>query len=493
MKICLVATVHPSGRQLNEYAFHIARELQAHPDVELTVLADELTNYDFATDENGNPLNAPQQAELPGFDVIRCWDFNSLRTPVRLVNTIRRLKPDVVWFNLVFSSFATPDNPVAALAGLSAPALTRACGFFTHITLHHVLEHVDFAAAGVRQERLFRLGTDIATRALLRADSVSVLLPGYQRTLISKYGANNVLLGTHGTFASNPSPPDFTKRGNPDLRILAIGHWGTYKRLETLMEAFPLVLKKVPNAKLVVAGANHHTKAGYWEAIRAAQPDHLPIEFRGYVPEEDIPDLYQSTSALVMPYDSATGSSGPAHQACEYGVPIVCADIADLREMAVDEDMAVSFYQTGDAKDMAEQLITILTSPELQRRMAEHNYSAGVRMTMGCVIRNYLRWFELQQCKKANGSTRPVATNGLQSAGAIHRQASDRPPDQPLPSGISERNGDGTDLGTPLQVAADGDCLSDLVDSPIWNLPDVSRDGSPIDSYPSSPTFEGEC
>ena len=104
-------------------------------------------------------------------------------------------------------------------------------------------------------------------------------------------------LGTHGTFASVPTPPDFSRRGNPDKRILAIGHWGTYKRLETLMEAFPMILEKVPNAKLVVAGANHHTRAGYWESIRDAQPAGLPIEFRGYVPEDDIPELFQSTSA----------------------------------------------------------------------------------------------------------------------------------------------------------------------------------------------------
>ena len=65
MKICLVATFPPSGRQLNEYAFHIARELQRHPDVELTVLADELTNYDFATDQHGNSISAEQQSELP--------------------------------------------------------------------------------------------------------------------------------------------------------------------------------------------------------------------------------------------------------------------------------------------------------------------------------------------------------------------------------------------------------------------------------------------
>ena len=400
MRICLVATFPPSGRQLNEYAFHIAQELRRNPEIELYILADELTEYEFATDENGRPLKVSEQSELPGFNVIRCWKFGSVTTPVRLLHTIRQLKPDVVWYNLVFSSFATPERPVAAFAGLSAPALTRLAGFYTHITLHHIIEHVDFGAAGVRRERLFRLGTDLATRALLKAHSISVLLPGYRRTLITKYAAQNVLLGTHGTFASIPTPPDFSKRGNPDQRILAIGHWGTYKRLETLMEAFPKVLKRVPNARLIVAGANHHTRAGYWESIRDAQPSDLPIEFRGYVPEDAIPELFQSTSALVLPYDSATGSSGPAHQACEFGVPIVCADIEDFRGMVSDEDMAVRFYKIGDADDLAEQLATVLESPILQRQMAEHNFAAGVDMTMTSVVNNYLRWFELNRSKR---------------------------------------------------------------------------------------------
>jgi glycosyltransferase involved in cell wall biosynthesis len=400
MKICLVATFPPSGRQLNEYAFHLARELQRNSDVELTVLADELTSYEFATDGDGRPLRVDQQAELPGFNVIRCWRFGSLATPVRLLQMIRKLKPDVVWYNLVFSSFATPERPFAAFAGLASPALTRAAGFYTHITLHHIIEHVDFAAAGIRREKLFRFGTDITTRALLRADSLSVLLPNYHRTLITKYAADNVLLGTHGTFGAEPTPPDFTRRGNPDKRILAIGHWGTYKRLETLMKAFPTVLAKIPNARLIVAGANHHTRPGYWESIRAAQPAHLPIEFRGYVPEEAIPELFATASIVVMPYDSATGSSGPAHQACEYGIPIVSADLADFRAMAADEDMAILFYRLGDADHLAEQLAAILESESLEREMAAHNFAAGLEMSMANVVSNYLRWFRLRHSKR---------------------------------------------------------------------------------------------
>jgi glycosyltransferase involved in cell wall biosynthesis len=406
MKICLVATFPPSGRQLNEYALYIARELQRNPDVSLTILADELADYAFATDENGKSLNAPQQPELPGFEVIRCWKYNSLGTSVRLLNTIRKLNPDVVWFNLVFSSFATPDYPVAAFAGLSAPALTRALGYYTHVTLHQLTEHVDFAKAGMRHEKLFRLGADLVTRALLKANSVSVLLSRYRRTLVEKYSARNVLLGTHGTLAPCPSPPDFSQRGNPEHRILAIGHWGTYKRLETLLDAFPAVLRKVPNAKLIIAGANHHSKPRYWESMRESLSPGSGIEFRGYVPEEAIPELFQTSTVVVMPYDSATGSSGPAHQACEYGVPIVCADIADFRDMAAGEDMAIDFYKVGNAVDLADKLVAILQSPEQQRRMAEHNFSAAMQMTMSSVVRNYLRWFELKRCKKA---IRPAA------------------------------------------------------------------------------------
>ena len=405
MKICLVATFPPSGRQLNEYAFHIARELQRDPRISLTILADELTDYEFATDEQGKSLKGEDQHELPDFDVIRCWKFNSLANPTRLLNTIRKLKPDVVWFNLVFSTFATPDYPVAAFAGLCVPALTRALGYYTHITLHHIIEHVDFASAGVSRERVFRLGSNVATRILLKANSVSVLLSGYRRILIEKYSAENVLLGTHGTFAHRPSPPNFSRRADPEHRILAIGHWGTYKRLENLMDAFPNVLRRVPNARLIVAGANHHTRPGYWESIRESQGNDSRVDFRGYVPEEAIPDLFATSSVVVMPYDSATGSSGPAHQACEYGVPIVCADIPDFRDMAADEDMAVNFYRVGDAADLADKLVTILQSPEQQRRMAEQNFSSAIQMTMPSVVRNYLRWFELKKYRKAMASS----------------------------------------------------------------------------------------
>ncbi|HTZ97298.1 MAG TPA: glycosyltransferase [Terriglobales bacterium] len=413
MKICLVTTFPPSGRQLNEYALHLAGELQRHRFVDLTILADELGDYKFASDGNGNGhgngMRSANREELPGFNVIRCWKFNNLATPQRLLRAIQREKPDVVWYNLLFSTFATQEHPLPAFAGLCVPALSRALGHYSHVTLHHIIEHVDFAGTGIRHEKVFRFGSDLATRALLKANSVSVLLSGYRRTLLEKYSAQNVLLGTHGIFATCPTPPDFSKRNNPEQRILAIGHWGTYKRLETLMAAFPSVLKRVPNARLIVAGSNHHTTPGYWESIKEAHHDDPGIEFLGYVPEEKIAELFGKSSVMVMPYDSSTGSSGPAHQACQYGVPIICSDIPDFQVMARDDEMAISFCKPGDPADLAERIVEILQSPEQQQEMAEQNFRSAVRMTMPTVVRHYLRWFELERCKQTIGSLQPLS------------------------------------------------------------------------------------
>jgi glycosyltransferase involved in cell wall biosynthesis len=256
------------------------------------------------------------------------------------------------------------------------------------------------------------LSTLISQAQVYRANGFTVLAldsqPGrYSGPILSPFSSQiidapwNRNLGTHGTFAAIPQPPDFSKRGNPEHRILAFGNWGTYKRLDKLMEAFPAILEKVPNARLIVAGGNHPAAQGYWESIRDAQPPGLPVEFRGYIPQADVPALFQTSSLLVMPYDSSTGSSGPAHQACEFGVPIVCADIADFRCMAADDDMAILFYKLGDPTDLAEKISGLLLSPELQHQMSEHNYAAGIEMTMATVARSYLRWFKLKTLRRS--------------------------------------------------------------------------------------------
>lgn len=386
MKICLVTAFPPSRRGLNEYGYHIARELQQDPLLSVTILADELEP-------------AEQTAELNGFEVQRVWSFNNPGNPVRLLKAFRELQPDVVWFNLLFSTFG--GKPLPAFAGLTIPALTRLTGRYTHVTLHHLMDNIDLKDAGVRFPRIYRSAGSIATRMLLMSNSVSVLLPAYRRTLIEKYRGGNVHFRAHGILSGRPEYPDFSRRGNPEHRILAFGKWGTYKRLELLIEAFASIAERVPNVRLVIAGSNHPMTPGYVESVAERFRDCPLIEFTGYVPEERISELFSTASLVVMPYNSATGASGVAHIACSYGVPIVSADIPDFREMADDENIAIEFYEIGNPMSLADSLVSLLQNPERQREMAEQNFSAALRMTMPQIMRQYLRSFTLAQKRKA--------------------------------------------------------------------------------------------
>jgi len=380
MKICLVTTFPPSQGGLSEYGLHLAEELRSNPFISLTILADRV-----ATD----------QPELEGFSVNRCWSFDDPLSSIRLVKALNECKPDVVWFNLLFSTFGR--NPLNAFLGLLTPLLARLSGRYTHVTLHHLMDTVDLKDAGVKHPRAYRLAGSVATRILLLSNSVSVLMPGYRKILYDKYGRDNVHLRSHGVLTRKPEYPDFSRRGNPEHRILAFGKWGTYKRLELLLDAFKIVADALPNTKLVIAGADHPQAAGYVESVKEKCAGNPAIEFLGYVHEDLIPGLFQQASAAVMPYSSSTGCSGVAHLACAYGVPIVCADLPDFRQMGDGEELAMEFYKPGSAPDLAECLINFLTNPEKQLAMGVQNFSTALRMTMPTIVQKYLRHFELAQ------------------------------------------------------------------------------------------------
>lgn len=383
MKIALVTAFPPSRRALNEYGFHVANQLRQERHIDLTVLGDYV------------PGSTP---ELPGFNVLRCWGFGKRSSAASLLRAIRKVKPDVAWFNLGFASFG--DRPLPAILGLAAPAAVRLSGVYSHVTLHQLFETVNLEDAAIGSPRFYRAGGWLATHLLLSANSLSVLLPAYRRILNQKYQRGRVSARLHGIFSGKPDPPDFTRRGNPVHRILAFGKWGTYKRLELLIDAFHRVAKVLPNVNLVVAGGDHPKTFGYVNSVAKAHASNR-ISFLGYVAEEAIPDLFRDASLAVMPYTSSAGSSGVAHLAAQYGVPVLASDILDFRELAANEGIAIRYFRLGSTDSLVEQMLSALNSPTELQEMAWQNYAAGVAMSMPSVVREYIQSFRQRERIKA--------------------------------------------------------------------------------------------
>lgn len=394
MKIALVTAFPPSRRALNEYGFHVADQLRQERHIDLTVLGDYL------------PASAP---ELPGFRVMRCWGFGRCGSAPSLLRAIWKVKPDVAWFNLGFASFG--DQPLPAVLGLVTPAAARLGGVYSHVTLHQLFETVNLDDAAVGSPRFYRAGGWLATHLLLSANSLSVLLPAYRRILNEKYQRGRVSARLHGIFSGRPDPPDFTRRGNPVHRILAFGKWGTYKRLELLIDAFHRVAKVLPNVNLVIAGGDHPKTSGYVASVAERHASDR-ITFLGYVPEDSIADLFREASLAVMPYSSSAGSSGVAHLAAQYGLPILASDIPDFRELAANEGIAIRFFRLGDADNLVEQLLSTLNSPTELKEMAWQSYAAGVAMSMPTVVREYIQSFRQRERIKALQLAAQLRSNG---------------------------------------------------------------------------------
>ena len=382
IKIALVTSFPPSRGDLNEYGYHLACALQDDPRVELTILADEVD----------------AQEEPGGFRVERCWRFNSALNFMRLLSAIRRNNPDVVWFNIGFSTFAR--TPLAAFLAITVPALARMLGYYAHVTLHTVFERIDLKDAGVSFPGLYRIAGQIATRLLLWANDVSVLLPSFRSELVSKYHVSpeRVHYRSHGTFKSTLTSdvplPHHSEPNQAERIILAFGYWGTYKKVDLLLGSLNEIVSKVPNAKLVVAGTNHPSTPGYLESLQRRWSGQAAVRFLGYLPEEELPALFRSASVLVLPYSSAAGTSGVVHQACQFGLPMVAAKIPELVEMAREENIAIEFYPPGDCRTLTNHLIRLLNSDELRRRCSEQNLVAAQGTPMAQIVEGYVSLFQ---------------------------------------------------------------------------------------------------
>jgi glycosyltransferase involved in cell wall biosynthesis len=374
MRICLVTAFPPSTQRINEYGLHLATHVRDQQ-ADLFVLADQYQ---------------PQLPELDGFVVRRCWAFNSLSNPFRILSAARDCKADLVWFNLVYSTFG--DNPLAAFVGLCTPLLLRLCGFRTHVTIHHMMENVDLRHADIRFPRLYLWAGTLATRVLLKAHKVSTLLDLYKNELVRRYGAKNINVRRHGILGAMPEPPDFSKRRD-EFRVLAFGKFGRYKRLEVMLDAWPRVKQAVPKARLIIAGQDHPNRVGYMAALAEQHRDDHSIEFLGYLPEDGIGAVFSRCNVAVLPYSSSGGPSGVAHQAAQFGLPLIGSSIGDIVNVCNEENMAIDYYRTDDAGDLADKIIALARDPERERLMAEQNYAAALAMTMPKIVAQYLSDF----------------------------------------------------------------------------------------------------
>jgi len=164
--------------------------------------------------------------------------------------------------------------------------------------------------------------------------------------------------------------------GIPEGRkvIVYLGGLDLYKGVETLLEAFPAVLRTVPEAFLLLMG--YPNEEHYRQRAVALGVAHA-VRVTGKIAYEDAPRYLTLGDIAVAPKRSQTEANGKIYTYMACGLPTVAFDTVMNRDIL--GNLGVYVRSMGDTTGMAEALIELLRDDERRRVLAERVRERTVR------------------------------------------------------------------------------------------------------------------
>lgn len=383
MRIAIVSAYPPSKGTLNEYAFHLVEQFKEKEEVtEIIILSDKL------------PEGMEYKSDHSKITIEECWEFNNLWNIRKITKALKRQKPDVVLFNIQFLSFG--DKKIPATIGLLTPLMSRLFGVPSVSLLHNIMETVDLSSAGITKNPLLKwvysaFGT-LITRFILASNLMTVTISKYVQILEKKYKAKNVALVPHGSFET-PAKPNH-KQVNGHFNVMSFGKFGTYKKVEPIIEAVNQIRTKFDkDIQITIAGTDSPNVKGYLDEVAKKYKETPGLHFTGYVEEEDVPKVFDESTVVVFPYTSTTGSSGVLHQAGSYGRAAILPNIGDLKSLIEEEGYAGAFFEPDDIDSLALAIEKTLSDEDYRNHLGTQNYLAASSLPMSDIADWYLIHF----------------------------------------------------------------------------------------------------
>lgn len=395
MKLAIVTAFPPSKVTLNEYGYHLVKNFAAKEEVEEIVLVTDYT-------ETPKQLDFDESQKVT---VKQSWKFNSYKNVISIYKTLSQEKPDAILFNLQFMKFG--DKKIAAALGLLLPMIFKLKRVPTIVLLHNILETVDLGKAGFTSNKIMQriynfIGASL-TRLILQANTVAVTISKYEEILKSKYKKNNVVLIPHGSFETPPEPSYDLPKG--PKKIMTFGKFGTYKKVEILIEAVEKLRENInEELEIVIAGTDSPNTPGYIDSMKKKYSAVPNLTFTGYVEEKDVPVIFSESAVVVFPYSSTTGSSGVLHQAGSYGKAVVLPDLGDLGILVREEGYRGQFFKPESSDSLAEAIGSIIANDGYRVDLGKKNYQASCSLPMAEIAERYLAQFEKIANKKVKSS-----------------------------------------------------------------------------------------
>lgn len=376
MRVCFISSYPPNRARLSEYAQNLVTALANRQAIDDLYLLVDKTNYPNGTSPN------------PKVKIYRIWQADSLLSILKVMRYIIKLRPNVVHFNVSFQSFG--QSKITNLSGLSLILLSRIFGFKVLAGVHTFADMADLEKFNIKPSVINKVGIFVATKIVLSAQNVVVLVKGYGDSLKHRYRHTGVLYIPHGTTVVKEPQIHSNQK-----TILLFGHMGPHKGLPLMLEAFKKIQTQKNNVRLIIAGTNHPNYSNYLsQFIKARMPN---VEFTGYVPQNKLSSVFEQADVVVLPYHAAPGTSGVFHLACGFGRPVVASDLPEIREL-VNDGAAAILVPPGDVEALKVALMRVLFDQATAEKMSEQNLAFAQRESWSAVAKAYEdAYFALQK------------------------------------------------------------------------------------------------
>ena len=155
-----------------------------------------------------------------------------------------------------------------------------------------------------------------------------------------------------------------------DFVAVYVGGFDNHRGLHTCIQAFPQVIKTIPNFKLILVGKGRNL-----EELRSLASELNVVQyisFEGWQLPEDLPSYVDIADITLIPHLKTTHTDNTIpHKLFQYMYlqkPVVASNCVPI-ERILNETEAGMVYESGNENDLAQKIIELYNRPELQKEM----------------------------------------------------------------------------------------------------------------------------
>ncbi|MER3407670.1 MAG: hypothetical protein C4292_02465 [Nitrososphaera sp.] len=152
--------------------------------------------------------------------------------------------------------------------------------------------------------------------------------------------------------------------------VLFAGRLEKEKGVHILLEAMRIVQDQLPSAELLIAGDGSY--GSHLKAMVEVLGLRDRVSFLGWLGPADLQFQYQKAWVLVLPSIWAEGLGMVLVEAGLMGRPVIGSDLGGIRDI-IRHGYNGFLVPPGDAKGLAEAILTVLTNRDLAQQMGQAN------------------------------------------------------------------------------------------------------------------------